>query len=317
MWFKRIASIIAIISVWQLLPDVGFADRIILRDGTVEESERIWTSEKFVHFILKGTRSVEIRYAIDIVERVERDDNESRGMITNNEMTIEEKRKEDGRKSQSPQDDTSYVGGKNLTEMKVRSEVIRKTERESKGIRFYDPRRSNRYRVSKTSAHNDLRSALNELAEIYGRTPDWVENHMGEENDIQIIHRNLADRQRTEMMSQKTPLPGGLPSTADKRGVLPGGRKAQDPDRQTSSDAFQAKSDYPELNIDKRTKFYDPRRTKKYWTGNRTHHSSLHEALASLSRQYNVTPRWIEDHMGESNLLADIHESIRSSLLRE
>jgi hypothetical protein len=317
MWFKRITSILALIFVWQLLPDFSFADRIVLRDGTVEESERVWTSEKFVHFILKGTQSVEIRYAIDIVERVERDDNESQVLITNNEMKMGEKRKKDELQSQSPQNHASYVGGTNLTEMKDRSEVFQKIERESKGIRFYDPRSSKRYRVSKTSAHNDLHSALNELAEIYGRTPDWVEVHMGEENDIQIIHRNLADRRKIEMMSKRAPLPGGVASTADNRGEMPGGHKTPGLRRKPSTNASQAKSAFPELNIDKRTKFYDPRRKKKYWSGNMTHHSSLHEALASLSRQYNVTPKWIEDHMGDSNLLADIHESIRSSLLRE
>ena len=75
--------------------------------------------------------------------------------------------------------------------------------------------------------------------------------------------------------------------------------------------------DDPELNSHKGIKFYDPRRKRKYWTGTSTHHNSLQDALASLARQYNVTPKWIEDHMGESNLLIEIHRSIRSSLPRE
>jgi hypothetical protein len=49
------------------------ADTIFLKDGTTEQSERVWETEKFVHFILKGTKTVEIRYSKDIVERIERD----------------------------------------------------------------------------------------------------------------------------------------------------------------------------------------------------------------------------------------------------
>ena len=47
--------------------------RIVLQDGTIETSDRVWESDRYVHFILKGTNGVEIRYAKDIVSRIERD----------------------------------------------------------------------------------------------------------------------------------------------------------------------------------------------------------------------------------------------------
>lgn len=47
------------------------ADKVLLKDGSVEESVRVWETDRYVHFILKGTRSVEIRYAKEIVDHIE------------------------------------------------------------------------------------------------------------------------------------------------------------------------------------------------------------------------------------------------------
>lgn len=316
MWFKCAARILSFIIIWILLAGLSFADRIVLKDGTVEESERVWISDKFIHFILKGTRSVEIRYAIDIVERVERSDAPSPADIKNTE-TVPDIKKQNTPQGIFSQERSSRTAETNSAARIKRVAALRKIEMESKGIRFYDPRRAKRYRVNKTGAYNDLHSALKELAATYGRTPDWVADHMGEENDVPTIHRNLATQRIAEMMSKAEAPPKRLPSSQKKVGELPVGRKASKPGQPVSMKFSSSTGAYPKLTIDKGIKFYDPRRTKKYWTGNMVRHDTLHDALAALARQYDVTPQWIEDHMGESNLLIDIHKSIRSSLLDE
>ncbi len=316
MLFKCAARILSFIIIWMLLAGLSFADRIVLRDGTVEESERVWISDKFIHFILKGTRSVEIRYAIDIVERVERSEAPSPADIKNTE-TVPDNKKQNVLQEKFSQERSSHTAETNSAARIKLAAALRKIETESKGIRFYDPRRAKRYRVNKTGAYNDLHSALKELAATYGRTPDWVADHMGEENDVSTIHRNLATQRIAEMMSEEEAPPKRLPSSQNKADEAPVGHKTSKAGQPVSIKPSSSTRGYPKLNIDKGTKFYDPRRIKKYWTENMARHDTLHDALAALARQYDVTPQWIEDHMGESNLLTDIHQSIRSSLLDE
>lgn len=318
MWTLRIATIIILSSLWILPARPAVADRIVLKDGTVEESDKIWTSDRYIHFILKGTRSVEIRYAIEIVERIERgveQDESARpsGPKTDVLSPIDS--------SGSSSDGTDAPGkGRDAGDqvvLKEKSALLQEFNKKHREDSFYDPRRTLRYRVSETSAYRDLKSALDELGEIYGRSPEWVAEHMGEENDIRKIHNNLTARKKTELntgtavderdQSPKAHSRTGLSNTS---GISAGTRVL--PLAKPPAAQF-----YSELKIDKSIKFYDPRRTKKYWTDEVTHHHSLRAAVEALANHYKVPPKWIEKHMGDSNLLIDIHKSIRNSLKQD
>jgi hypothetical protein len=61
-----------------------------------------------------------------------------------------------------------------------------------KGLKFYDPRRPDKYWTSKTSRHTSLDSAVAVMARQYGRSPEWIRSHMGATNDLESIHRNLS-----------------------------------------------------------------------------------------------------------------------------
>ncbi len=56
---------------------------------------------------------------------------------------------------------------------------------------FYKPRRSQPYWTSDTARHSTYADALQALAREFSETPEWVEAHMGESNDINEIRRNL------------------------------------------------------------------------------------------------------------------------------
>ncbi len=314
MGIKCIVVIAGLVSGWMLFPETGISDRIFLKDGTVEESERIWTSEKFVHFILKGTQSVEIRYTIDIVDRVERDPDASGNTSTALETPRKEEVEKDARRPATPSIASPSTVGSPHFESSKETAALRRVEQESKGLSFYDPRRSLRYRVSKTSAYKDLKSALNELARLYGQSPDWIAAHMGEENDLQVIHRNLIGRRKLETASQATPLPEEQLSAAPGTAAPSGDPSTSEPESVSGTVSSRKRASYPELGIHKGIKFYDPRRPQKYWTGKTERHNSLQDALRSLARQYQVTPKWVEEHMGNSNLLIDIHERLINSL---
>ena len=94
------------------------------------------------------------------------------------------------------------------------------------GLEFYSPRRPHKYWTSKNAKYNTFTEAVAALAQQYDRSPEWIQHHMGATNDLDEIHRNLANRK------QNAPV------------------KIQADDNEEA----------PEII------FYDPRRPYKYWT---------------------------------------------------
>jgi len=326
-----IKLVLLLIAAWLLFPMVSYGDRIILKDGTIEESERVWESDNFIHFILKGTEAVEIRFTKEIVERIER------------ENSVQKRPDESPlRSSEKTADADSTAANHGQEEIKPAENALngngaeeanlRKIAGECKGIPFYDPRRSRRYWASKASQHGDLQSALIALAHLYGRAPEWVEAYMGGENDLEGIHLNLLRRRIVETDSQnqgtwKHLQQQGGSSAHHMESDLSAGptshlkeadQNAEAGEEHLTKPATSAVEErareFPEFEIGQDTKFYDPRRDAKYWTSQMAHHNSLHEAIDALATQYGVSPEWIENHMGATNVLVEIHRNIRSSL---
>jgi hypothetical protein len=65
-------------------------------------------------------------------------------------------------------------------------------------LMFFNPRREKRFWASETSRHDSLDDAVAALADLYHRTPEWVQSHMGEENALQAIHQKLSEKQAIE-----------------------------------------------------------------------------------------------------------------------
>jgi hypothetical protein len=59
-------------------------------------------------------------------------------------------------------------------------------------ILFYDPRRTYKYWVSEESRFQTLNEAVDLLAGIYNRPPEWIKANLGETNIVNEIHENLA-----------------------------------------------------------------------------------------------------------------------------
>lgn len=60
------------------------------------------------------------------------------------------------------------------------------------GILFYNPRRTYKYWAGIDSKHHTLKEAVDALAKKFDRTPQWVEKHLGNTNDLGDIYRSLA-----------------------------------------------------------------------------------------------------------------------------
>ncbi len=282
------------------------ADKIFLRDGSVETSERVWESEHYVHFILQGTKDVEIRYAKEIVERIE--GNPSMRPKENSLSVDPEKKSEEidasttkAQPSARPADRENPVSVSHLP-----SRDLERFAKVNRGLSFYDPRRPYRYWAMRNSKHKELTAALNALAKPYGRSTKWVEDHMGQENDLGKIHQHLLRQ------IQKESSDGG-DATPVRKKQSPPKMDAGDDDHDNMVTEEQRSPSTGERG-GSGIRFYDPRRAEKYWSSPVDHHHTLQEALASLAKQYGVSPEWIETHMGETNDLAIIHRNIEKNL---
>lgn len=142
-----------------------------------------------------------------------------------------------------------------------------------RGVPFYDPRRPKKYWSSATRHHDTLREAIAAFAEEFNRPLTWVEENLGDSNDLSDVRATLADR-----LSVPADAAGGPAETAD-----------------------------PALE------FYHPRRPHKYMTGPETGHDSFRAAIEALARDFDRPAEWIERHMGESNDVHDIRRSLKSA----
>ncbi len=337
------------------------ADTIVLKDGSREESDRVWESEAYVHFILKGTQTVEIRYAKEIVERIEHEglpqpiDSQQAGKST----TSREAHILHPEPSPAEQKNEQTTEKRDSATVQIKDTGVIKANR---GINFYNPRRPKRYWSSRNLQHTSLEAAIAALAGQYGRSSQWVEDHIGEENDLGVIHFNLLRQLNAEKTIKsegaKISAPSGnlfydvrreMPFSAGANRYFKTRAEAlEDLARQYGNsvqwienhmgsenqiDVIHAKlakasSPSPKPISEKNQispfggspaevkgiKFYDPRRSNKYWTSKKRHHSTLKEAVKALAEQYRVSPEWIENNFGESNELSEIHRRIQKRL---
>jgi ribonuclease HI len=141
------------------------------------------------------------------------------------------------------------------------------------GLEFYNPRRPHKYWTGKNTKHNTFKEAVAALAAQYDRSPEWIQHHMGTTNSLDEIHRNLTNRK------QNTPV------------------EIQPDDNETA----------PEIL------FYDPRRPHKYWTSTTAKHNTFQEAIAALAEKYERSTDWVQQHIGNTNNLNEIHQNLANS----
>jgi hypothetical protein len=141
------------------------------------------------------------------------------------------------------------------------------------GNAFYNPRRPYKYWTGKNSKHKSYKEAIQVLAKQYGRSAEWIQVHMGDTNDIEQIHQNLAN----PVLKQETAV--AQPPASKSAGIV----------------------------------FYNPRRPFPYWAGKASKHKSYNEAIKTLAAEYGRSPQWVQENMGKSNDLNEIHQNLRNA----
>jgi hypothetical protein len=140
------------------------------------------------------------------------------------------------------------------------------------GLEFYNPRRPDKYWTSASSKHKTFEQAIGALAKQYDRSPEWITQQMGETNNLDEIHQNLR-RSKTN-----------ISATPEKQ------------NKKTTSGIL----------------FYNPRRPNKYWSSATAKHKTYKEAISALAATYERTPEWVQQNMGESNNLKEIHQKLKT-----
>jgi hypothetical protein len=141
------------------------------------------------------------------------------------------------------------------------------------GLEFYNPRRPNKYWTSASSKHKTFEQAIGALAKQYDRSPEWITQQMGETNNLDEIHQNLR-RSKAD-----------ISATSEKQNK-----------KKTTSEIL----------------FYNPRRPNKYWSSATAKHKGYKEAISALAAAYERSPEWVQQNMGESNNLEEIHQNLKT-----
>ncbi|MFZ1984517.1 MAG: hypothetical protein WAU91_08885, partial [Desulfatitalea sp.] len=213
-------------------------------------------------------------------------------------------------KATTPQKPAAPKPATQVTEVKA-AQLDRSVIERNRGLTLYDPRRPQRYWTGRQSKHATHEAAMASLAAQYERPTTWVEEHLGEENDLGAIHaRLIAAVEAEEAPSQDQPVPATAadPLSHDPREPL----ASQGIAPQTASTDLAPRK--PAQVIPAGIPFYDPRRPEKYWASPTNHYTTLKEAIQSLSEAFGVPITHIEAHMGDSNDLAQIYANIQISL---
>lgn len=162
-------------------------------------------------------------------------------------------------------------GGKPpVSEKKLKPHTNKDGGTKTTGLKFYNPRRPRKYWTSETAKHNTFKEAVAALAKHYDRSPEWIQHHMGNTNNLDEIHQSLS--------TNKLNTPAKMMKVSEEK----------------SSEIL----------------FYNPRRPQKYWTSESERHNTFKEAMSALAKAYDRSQEWIQQHMGDTNNLNEIHQNL-------
>lgn len=273
MQLFRTVRVVLCLLICLMYASAGNADRIFLKDGTVVVSDKVWQTRDHVHFILKGTQNVEIRYANEIVAKIE-----SQGKTVTPGKTAVPHPTSGHLTTASPtqvdKELNAVSDGKRSKPSNVNVQVDKRAVTANRGLSFYDPRRGKRYWASRNSKHDTLDGALQALARQYGRTPQWVASHMGEENNLSKIHANLIQSREMEISTKGT-----------------------QQNNQASAQRL----------------FYDDGRQYPYHLGPGRDFKTRKAALEALAEQYHQSEEWINRRIGDQTDLDAVHRILKQA----
>ena len=263
---KRFALIFWVVI---LIPFNTGADIIFFKDGmkTVCE-ERAWEEKGEVKCEYQGTILIYQKEDVDRIQKTEIEKQPEGLPDQDSQLPMKAAAKQatstpENKQPSPPQN--KPLAQKDSKIISTTPDVVK-----TKGLQFYNPRRPQKYWTSTATKHHSFEEAIATLAKQYDRSPEWIQHHMGETNDLYEIHQNLSGR--------KLNAPAEVWEEEEKK--------------------------IPE------TLFYNPRRPQKYWTSASSKHNTFQEAIAAMAKIYERTSQWVQQYMGTTNNLSEIHQNL-------
>lgn len=260
-----------------LMPQAAKADIIFFKDGmkTVCQ-EKAWTENQEVKCEYEGTV---LSYQKEDVLRIQKIRTVKESKPPSTQKPGPESQKPGAQQLKRPPEIKPPVSQqKSPEEKKPQTPSVEPAGGSgTNSLEFYNPRRPQKFWISASSKHQTFEAAISALAKQYGRSPEWVQRHMGETNQLAEIHRNLSSSKFTS------------------------------PIETTAENAKPASE----------TLFYNPRRPNKYWTSKTAKHKTFKEAISALAAEYERPHQWVQQYMGKSNNLNEIHQNLKKQKLSE
>ena len=279
--FITISIICNILIMVMIFPLHGMADIIYLKDGTQVEAEKIWEEEGLVRFSIPEYDGIVITYTKEFVERIVRDEPNSRNGINstnggeraNRRLNVNDAPlKKNNIEVPSNSHSNENQGERSPIDYDADTEINMALVESVAGIRFYSARRSFKYQTGPDSKFHTFKEAIDDLAIKFERDPYWIGQNLGNTNDLGKIYLNLSRSMDGSGTEAET--------SPEVSGIL----------------------------------FYDPRRTYKYWVTSDSKHHTLDEAIDALSSRYSRSPEWIIKHLGDTNDLSEIHLNLETAI---
>lgn len=283
--FKKTSVTLLVTFILIVFSATGSADLIILKDGTRVDAQSVWEDDGLVRFTLPDYDGIIITYSKEIIERIEKGQqgNPSQPKAV---MGTERPATEMGAEAPTVTKDGGALPSADRNAEDGFSEGVAKAQDDTSAAPFRDPEIDMALVESVTgiefySARRDLKYQTRPDARF--RTfKDAVDDLAAKfDKDPYWVGQNLGN---TNDLGQI---------------YINLSRSAEEDETVDETEAETAG-----------ILFYDPRRAFKYWVTTDSKHHTLEEAVNTLAKQYERTPDWIIDHLGETNDLAEIHRNL-------
>ena len=273
-----------------MLPEKGGADLIFLKDGTQVEAHKVWEDNGLVRFTLPNYEGIVITYSKEIIERIDRGHQEAesnQGAVDGNgpdsaEMTAK----------------TAPAIKNNLNAPAI----------EKRATAVSGDSAGSANSLSDASTDIDIDRSLVESVtgiQFYSARRDF-KYQTGPDKKFHTFNEAIDD---LAAKFDKDPywIGQNLGNTNDLGQIYINLNRTVE---QTEAETEVTEDTAGIL-------FYDPRRTYKYWVAVDSKHRTLDEAVKSLVQQYDRSPEWVIDHLGETNDLTEIHHNLQLAISAE
>ena len=307
------------IAIFLLIPLSAGAEVIYLKDGTTVKAAKVWEEDGLIRFYLEDYEDITITYSKEIVERIEKGDGKAKAGLP---KTKSHKKAS----TQNKQIAVSEPGKPKSAAKKPKSSPpLIQSEKESKPAAAKNSSTAAGARQTSVPPEKPGKTKAPMASQSTTPQPDQnaVAPEAGAEQYSQLDGVQFYDPRRTykywsSPATKHRTLKEVIAALAQKFNRSPEWVAQNLGDTNDLGEIYRnlgrapvkTAALTPSMIETEGIPFYDPRRPYKYQLSEKLKFHTLGEAVNILAQQYDRSPQWIKDHLGESNDIADIHRNL-------